>query len=80
MPIYDYFRYFRYALFLLLGQLSSGDFEASPAQRVSNLRTIQIDHGAALTEGCTMIYLDSSEVGYSLRWGCFKTTGGKGHI
>ena len=70
MPIYGYFRYFNYALFMLLGQLSSGNFVASPAQGVSNFRTIQMDHGVLLSEGCTMIYLDSSEVGYLLSWGC----------
>ena len=72
MPIYGYFRYFRYALFLLLGQLPSGNFVAFPAQRVSNFRTNQIAYCALLGEGCTISYLDSSEVRYSLSWGCHK--------
>ena len=49
MPIYGYFRYFSTAPFVLVGQLTSDNFVASPAQRVSNFRTIQIDHSAPIS-------------------------------
>ena len=70
MPIYGYFRYFRCTRFLLQGQLPSGNFEASPAQRVSNFSTIQIAYDNLFNEEIIISYLDSSEVRYLLSWRC----------
>ena len=76
MPIYDYFRYFRCTRFLLQGQLPSGNFEASPPQRVSNFRTIQIAYDNLFDGEIVIGYWDSSKFGYSLSRGCLKITGG----